>query len=305
MNLKDMQNTLTQSFGRGKLQVQKYSPEILLALGIIGGVAAAVMAVKATRKLDPILEDHEETLDVIASEEHNDSVMNGDANKDDFVRAKAMIYVHTSLELIKLYGPACGVGAAAIAAILASHGIMANRQVALIAAYNMVNETLKSYRERVREELGEEADNMISHGFVESEEKEVDPETGKKVVKKVFNPDSKYRSQYAVYFDDLSPAFKTDHLLNLAFLQHQENYANDLLTINGVVFLNEVYKALGLPITKAGQVVGWTAKGKDGSLTRISFGMMCPENQSGRSLDRPCPAISLDFNVQGIIIDLI
>lgn len=305
MTLENARNSLTQSFGRGKLMVRKYSPEILLGLGILGLVGAGVAAVIATRKLEPILEDHEDAIETLEAEAHNISVMSGKEG-EAVLKLKSMVYVHTALELIKLYGPSVGIGAASIAAILASHGIMANRQVALIAAYNMVNETLKVYRARVREELGEETDKMIAHGFEESEEKDVDPETGKKVTRKVFNPNPKYRSIYATYFDDTSTAFNTQHILNLTFLEHQQNYANDRLKIEGILFLNDVLRSLGLPITKAGQICGWVySKDEEGNETKIDFGMMCPENQSGRSLDRPCPAISLDFNVQGIILELI
>ncbi len=291
---------ITRSFGRGKLVLSKYSPEILLGVGIIGGVVAAVMAAKATRNLDQILEDKNVTMAQI-----NDLTPD-DATQQEIVKAKAMVFANTGLELAKLYGPSVGLGVLSVAAILASHGVMANRQVAVIAAYNVVSKTLEEYRHRVSDELGEEADKMFLHGVVESEEKELDEETGKKVTRKVFKVDDNYKSVYAVYFDNSSSQFRDDHLLNLAFVQHQQNYANDRLRIEGILFLNDVYRALGLPITKAGQVVGWKyTRDEEGNETQIDFGLMNLENRSGRSISRVNPAISLDFNVQGIVFDLI
>ena len=41
-----------------RLTVKKYSPEILVFTGIAGMITSAVMACKATRKIDPVLEAH-------------------------------------------------------------------------------------------------------------------------------------------------------------------------------------------------------------------------------------------------------
>lgn len=49
---------------------------------------------------------------------------------------------------------------------------------------------------------------------------------------------------------------------NKIFLKSQENYFNDLLKAKGYVFLNEVYKSLGIPETRFGQRMGWKAGGQ-------------------------------------------
>ena len=46
---------------------------------------------------------------------------------------------------------------------------------------------------------------------------------------------------------------------NKIFLISQENYFNDLLKAKGYVFLNEVYKALGIRESRFGQRMGWKA----------------------------------------------
>ena len=99
-------------------------------------------------------------------------------------------------------------------------------------------------------------------------------------------------SVYARFFDKSSPVWSLSPELNLAFLKCQENFANDKLRIQGILFLNEVYDMLGLPRTKAGQVVGWVAL-PDTVLTLISFNI--PETGSDVFL--------LDFNVDGVVVD--
>lgn len=50
---------------KGTLAVKKHSPEILVFTGIAGVVTSAVMACKATRKLDPVLEAHKENAEAV------------------------------------------------------------------------------------------------------------------------------------------------------------------------------------------------------------------------------------------------
>lgn len=65
------------------------------------------------------------------------------------------------------------------------------------------------------------------------------------------------RSKYSKVFDSDSVEWNTDREYNLMFLESMKRFMNDKLKAYGYVFLNEVYTHLGLPITKAGQIVGW------------------------------------------------
>lgn len=59
-------------------------------------------------------------------------------------------------------------------------------------------------------------------------------------------------------FDKSCVGWTIDSKFNLCFLQHQMNYLNDLLRANGKIYLNDVYRTLGLPTTSIGQMYGWT-----------------------------------------------
>ena len=111
-------------------------------------------------------------------------------------------------------------------------------------------------------------------------------------------------SPYARFFDESSTQWSHNPEYNLMFLNAQQNYANDKLHAVGHLFLNEVYEMLGLPHTKAGSVVGWVMnKGGDNC---VDFGIYDLHNQIKRAFVNGFePSILLDFNVDGVIYDLI
>ena len=55
MKNNELLNKVTRKMYRIGFKVQKHSPEILMGAGIVGAVTSAVMACKATLKLDDVL----------------------------------------------------------------------------------------------------------------------------------------------------------------------------------------------------------------------------------------------------------
>lgn len=286
----------TRSIGRTGLILKKYSPEILTGVGIATGVAAGVMAVKATLNVEPVLDNLKENLEKVEHLKENSE------NFDPKLEAslKGRVYGKGVVELTKLYWPAISLGAASITCIIGAHGIMKKRNAALVVAYNALEKTFVEYRERVSEKLGEEAESDIRRGF--QEEEIVDEDSGKKKV--VTKVDPMGVSQYARFFDELSQYWDKNSEYNLLFLRAQQQYANDRLQARGHLFLNEVYEALGIPHTQAGAVVGWVIS-KDGD-NFVDFGIYDLENEKAREFVNGVErAILLDFNVDGVIYDKI
>ena len=304
MKIDGFKTIITRSVGRAGLVIQKYSPEILTSVGIVGVVTAGVMASKATLKLSEPLNEFKEHRALISQLRDGDPNMLEQLSKPytdkDYQNDLVVTYGTFAKALTKLYGPAVVIGSSSIACILAAHGIMRRRNVALIAAYNLLQQGYDQYRRRVVEELGEEKDKEFQYGL--KKETSVDPETKKEVTRTVTDPNS--ISIYARFFDEGSPNWSQTPEYNLLFLKSQQNYANDLLHSRGHLFLNDVYKALGIPETQAGQVVGWVLD--HGGDNHVDFGIYDFDSDAHRAfVNGQEKNILLDFNVDGVILDLI
>lgn len=292
-------------------QLKKHSPEILVATGVIGGVASAVMACKATLKVNDILEDTRAQVETIHEVAENGGANGVEYTDEDCKKDLAIVYAKTGVELVKLYAPSVILGAMSVTSILASHKIMRTRNVALAAAYTAVDKGFKEYRGRVVERFGENIDRELKYGIKAEKitETEVDPETGKeKKVKKtvdVIDPVTGC-SVYAKFFDEASHCWEKDAQTNLFFLRAQEQYANDLLKARGHLYLNEVYDMLGIPRTKAGQVVGWVYDlNNPVGDNYVDFGIYDIYREANRDFVNGYErSILLDFNVDGSILDL-
>src|SRR3989304_1775574 len=166
INLSNSKVGMTRSFGRGGVRRQKHSPEILLGVGLLGMVTSAVLAAKATLKATDVVAETKQTISIINTAGEEGETLGGQTySKEDHDRDMAVAYVQTGLKFMKLYAPSVGIGVLSITAILAAHGIMHKRQVAIIAAYNLLAEGFQSYRARVVEELGEETDRAYRLGL--------------------------------------------------------------------------------------------------------------------------------------------
>lgn len=298
-NLNTVKNTSANLLGKGGLVLKKYSPEILTTVGIAGMVGTVVLASKATLKLHPVVEkirEEKANADYSAEEQIQQT---GSYDKQAHTKAVAKVYVHGAVEVTKIYGPAITLGISSIACIVAAHGIMQRRTVAIAAAYKALETSFVEYRKRVIEVIGEKKEEDLRLG---REVNEITDENGK--TKKVTTVNPIGISPYARFFDELSDNWSKTPEYNLLFLKAQQNYANDLLHARGHLFLNEVYDMLGVPRSQAGQVVGWVIS-KDGD-NFVDFGIYDHASEKAHAFVNGYErSILLDFNVDGVIYDLI
>lgn len=303
VNLTTVKEGAIRLGSRALLKGKKYSPEILVAVGLTTGVASIVMAVKATRKVDEILSDHNETLENI--ETALEVCDQSKYSKEDAMKDTVITYIQTGAQLAKLYAPAIALEAVSVASILAAYGIIKKRNLALVAAYNGLSEAFENYRKRIIEDFGEEYDDDVVHGVRRTKIKAAEvTEDGKKkkVDKDVVTLDGGgNKSPYARVFDRGSLFWKNNVEMNLLFLRTQQSYANDLLRIRGHLFLNEVYDMLDIPHTREGAVVGWILE--KGKPNFVDFGIYTLENS--RFINGTETDVWLDFNVDGLIFDKI
>lgn len=306
-------DTISKTFYKSAFQLKKHSPEILVVAGVVGTVASAIMACKATTKVEAILTDTKDRVDKIHEATDTGVTEAGETyNEEDAQKDLVIVYSQTAIKFVKLYAPAVALGALSITSILASNNILRKRNIALAAAYATVDKGFKEYRSRVVERFGEAVDRELKYNIKahKVEETVVDPETGKeKKVKKTvevaeFDPNE--CSEYAKFFDDGCKGWEKDAEMNLLFLRAQQRYANDLLQARGYLFLNEVYRMLGIQETKAGQIVGWVYDTKNPvGDNYVDFGIYDINRPKARDFVNGYErTILLDFNVDGNILDL-
>lgn len=300
----------TRTINRAALKIKKHSPEILVVSGIVGAVTSTVMACKATTKIDEVITESKEHVDM-TKKYVEDNGFTEKYTETDYKKDLTIMYTQRGLKLAKLYAPAVILGTVSITAILAGHNILRKRNVALAAAYATIDKGFKEYRGRVIERFGEELDKELKYNIKakEIDEIKINEKTGKEeVVKKAVNvADPNTYSDYARLFDDGCLGWTKDPEYNLMFLKDQQRYANDRLKTKGCLFLNEVYDMLGIPRTKAGAVVGWIFDEKHPNGDNfVDFGIYDMNNAKTRDFVNGYErTILLDFNVDGVIYDKI
>lgn len=289
--------------GRGSLLLQKHAPEILTGVGLLSMGTAAVMGARATIKLEATIDNAEvriasvkQTKEYAISNPEEVELYSDKAYQRDLYKA----YLNNVMDFTKLYGPAISLFIAGAGSVVAAHGIMRKRNVALIAAYNAVEKSFAAYRARVVEDLGPEKDRDYRLGITETSETD---ENGKKHAAVTIDPTK--ASRYARVFDESNDYWQKDAGYNQFFLTAEQNYLNDKLRVTGHVFLNDVYRRLGFKDTPEGSVVGWTVS-KNGGDNYIDFGIYDLESQAKRNFINGYErSIWLDFNVDGVIYDKI
>ena len=301
-------NKATRLLSSTQYQVKKHSPEILMVAGIAGTIVGTVLACKATTKVSEIIEEKNKNVeDVHTCLEDNTKEYTEEDSKKDLT----IIYAQTGVKLFKLYAPAIGVMALSFASIIAGHKVLKKRNIAIAAAYAAIDKGFKQYRKNVIEEFGEGVDQQMRFGLKSKEIKKKDKD-GKTVKETEYYIDPEGNpldniSEYARFFDAASENFAKDPEYNMMFLRRQQDYANEMLKARGHLFLNEVYDLLDIPRSKAGQVVGWIydKNGNTKGDNYVDFGLYRNDQGTRRFVNGLEYNILLDFNVDGVIYDLI
>lgn len=312
VKLPSLPANVTRFIGKTSLKVQKHLPEILFGIGTAMGVATTVTACKSTLRVDEVLADEKENLDKIKAV-HNGEVVSNEAYTDaDYRKDLTVTYTRCAVKTIKLYAPSIICGVISVSCFAGSHRILNKRNASITALYSASKVAFDNYRKNVVAELGDEADKKFKYGIkaAEIEEKIINEKGKEKTVKKPIDyvcDDVESYSEYARYFDESCREYSDSPEYNLKFLTDIERHMNDRLIKNGFVFLNEVYKELGIPRTQAGQRVGWIydLDNPNGD-NYISFDIFNTFRERNRAFVNGYePVILLDFNVDGEILNLI
>ena len=103
-----MPKSLTRTVARSLLKAKKSSPTIFFATGVVGVVGSAVLASKATLRLDETLDKIESRISDSTDPKYVDLMPQ--ERKVEYYKDVAWVYSLNAVDICKLYGPAIIVG---------------------------------------------------------------------------------------------------------------------------------------------------------------------------------------------------
>lgn len=215
MNIK----TIAKSVWAG---AKKHSPEILIGMGIAGAASSVIFAVKATPKAMFLLEEKRQELGVEKLE------------AKEIIKTAAPVYIPTAVSF--------GVS---VACIVGASSVNARRNAALTAAYTLSESTLRTYRDKVLETVGEDKEREIRQkAAIEQQQSTPEPQT--LVV-------SSAAGQLKC-FDSLSGRYfvSTKNEIDKAVNEFNRQLRDDMR-----ISLNDWYDLIGLDTNKLGDMLGW------------------------------------------------
>lgn len=309
------------SFVKGaKFALKKNAPVIYLVSGgvcVVGGLVTGIMAgTKLKEKTLPIVEKRDQVRDIL---DNPDSYEYANAGGEELSPEEAqvaiaknlrkeltMTYIEQAKVYFKLFAAPVGMTAGGLLMICRGHNVLNTRYLDTSAALAASIAESKQIRANIIEKYGEEAYKDLKFNIKEHKEEEtvVDAKGREKKVETTVKATDGLAgySVYAKFFDEGCTQWDKNPEYNLTFLLEAQRRFNDLLKANGVVFLNEVYDYLGIPRTKAGQIVGWRYNGDGDNV--IDFGIHTSKRQVVRDFVNGYEnVILLDFNVDGNVYD--
>ena len=189
--------------------VQRNSSTILTCIGAAGVIATAVLTGRATIKAVRIVDESE---------------------------------THSKKEIVKTvwkeYIPAAGIGITTIACIFGANTLNKRQQAALMSAYALLDQTYKEYKSKVKEVLGEEAEQKVENAIAEEKVSDICPEEGKLLF---------YEPNYGQGFER-----------TMLEVQDAEYRLNQKFEVEGEASLNDFFELLGLNKTDTGDLIGWS-----------------------------------------------
>lgn len=215
MNIKNMAKSVWAD-------AKKHSPEILIGMGIAGAASSVIFAVKATPKAMILLEEKRQELGVEKLE------------AKEIIKTAAPVYIPTAVSF--------GVS---VACIIGASSVNARRNAALTAAYTLSESTLRTYRDKVLETVGEDKEREIRQkAAIEQQQKTPEPQT--LVV-------SSAAGQLKC-FDSLSGRYfvSTRNEIDKAVNEFNRQLRDDMR-----ISLNDWYDLIGLDTNKLGDMLGW------------------------------------------------
>lgn len=297
---------ISNTFAKCKFWANKHSPELLIGSGIILAAGSIVSACIATTKLNKVIEPASKKLCDLHSE----------PKTKDNQKKILVTYAKTAGKVLWIYTPAVLTFGLSMSCFLGSHNILKGRNVALAAAYTTLENGYKTYRDKVKEKLGEEVENKLykEAGIIKKKATETDSPDLKS--EDSVEKNAKNINPYTALYTCGNRGWERNACLNYDYLMTQQAYLNHKLQSQGFLFLSDVYDALGFDASilgaekvRASHILGWIYDPTDQNRDNyVSFGLTNKNNVAksyiSKQLEDNEPNFWLEFNCDGDILNI-
>lgn len=284
-----------QSAYAAKNFVVKNRSGIMLIAGVTGFVGASVYSSLATLKVAGVLEDRKKYVTSIEELKHDPEMADVYSEVDgrnDTLKINAI----TGVRLLSLYAPAIALTTLSIISVAISHKMMKDELAALAMAYTALTERFQRYRLNVIDKYGKDADKDI---YANSGNNSTI--SGSELQKRVASEDVNVHRIDVLFDENNSIYCRNDSYYNYTFLLSHQEYLNHQLRLKKVIFLNDVYRELGLSPTFEGQFIGWHDSPENSN--SIDFGIFNGEKESEEFCSQRECNVWLHFNTDGYVAD--
>lgn len=211
--------------------ISKYSPQILVTVGIGAGAATVVTACKQTLSVEELIKPEVEILEsinTVESEEYTEEKKKQDKKK---------AYTSLAKKLGKHYAVPLALATVSVASVCGCYAVLNRNNKELAALAVSYANALTTYRERVRNKYGEEIEQELYYG---QSTVVTDPETGK-----VTEERDPVTSVPLVFYGSDCTTYVNDADYNYTTLKTIQSMCMDRLHCVGCISVYEVKEALG------------------------------------------------------------
>lgn len=231
--------------------LKKKAPAILTGVGIAGFISAGIMGIKVTPLALELIDERKEELEV-----------------------EELTPVETIKTTWTCYAPVAGLALVSAACVVGGSTISAKRSAALATAYALSEGTLKEYKDKVVETIGEKKEKEVRDAIAKDR-----IEKNPVVSDKVFNT-GKGNTLCYDGFSGVGGYFRSD----IEVIRKAVNEVNRRLLLDNYISLNDFYEEIGLEPTKLGYTLGWNI---EQSLIEVDFSsQLTPDKE---------PCLVIDF----------
>lgn len=211
--------------------IQENSTAILTGVGVIGTVATAVLASRASFKASEIIIGKERVIHL--------------GEKGELVRVEDTELTTTDKMKLTwpLYLPAIGTGVTTVTAIIYANRISSRRAVALAAAYGLSEKSFSEYKEKAIQHLGIKKETALVNE-VAQDRVNLNPQGQTIIIGD---------GEVLCYDAPTGRYFKSD----VERIRAAENTVNFEILHNHGASLSSFYEEIGLPPTTYSDDVGW------------------------------------------------